>query len=319
MKYFKKNEPPQSLTQWLTDYNDVLKKRYNSDKSIDSIWSELGKALDKTTLSDLEQEEAKQRTRLINAELDAFLLKEQGCICCYCGKRIPENNDFVREHFEDKNHNRALVFRYSNLFASCEGGKIISYSIGQKIELQNGDKIEIKSIADVVTVLKQNLPNITIEDIEKHPKNKGKAFLKGDKIYFPNPPHCDTSKSDKIDEIVNPSVHEGCEYWFIYSQEENTTKIKVEPLKNIHSGLVKKTIDVLELNVNTLTSDRFRYLAFTKGNNKVIELQNETFESDEDKEAFIKDYIENEVYARTDYKLDPFCFVTASVVWHSFL
>lgn len=318
MKYFKKNESPQSLTQWLTNYDDALTKRYNSDTKIDSIWSDLGKALDKTSLSDVEQLKAIQQTVIINAELDASLIDEQGYICCYCGKRIPQD-DFVREHFEDKSHNRALVFRYSNLLASCEGGKTTSFSIGQKVELQNGDKIEIKGIADVVKILKQNLPNVTIEDIEKYPKNKGKTFGKGDKIYFPNPPHCDTAKSDRIDKIINPSIQEDCEYWFVYSQEENTTKIKVEPLKGKNLELAKKTIDVLKLNVDTLTSNSFRYLAFTKGNNKVMELQNEIFETDEYKETFIKDYIENEVYAKTDDKLDPFCFVTASVVWHSFL
>jgi hypothetical protein len=319
MKYFKKNNLPKSLEQWLTDYADPLDKRYKSAKDIDSIWSELGKALDKTNLSDAEQAEAKQQTNLINGELDKFLLEEQGYICCYCGKRIPDNNNFVREHFEDKNHNRALVFQYSNLFASCEGGKIKAYSIGQKVELLNGSMIEIKGISDIVEILKQNLPNITIEDIEKYPKNKGKKFGKGDKIYFPNPPHCDTAKGDKIDKIVNPSMQEDCENWFIYSQEGNTTKIKVESYKGVNSELVNKTIDVLKLNIDSLTSNSFRYRAYLQGNNKVMELQNEIFESNEYKEAFVKDYIENEVYARTDDKLDPFCFVTASIVWNLFI
>jgi hypothetical protein len=173
MKYFKKNDPPKSLAQWLTDYDDALKERYKSNRSIDSIWGELGKALDKTNLSDEERLAAIKQTKLINEELDEYLLKEQGYICCYCGKRIPENNNFVREHFEDKNHNRALVFQYSNLMSSCEGGKVIAYSMGQKVELLNGKTIEIKGISDIVIVLKQNLPNITIEDIEKYPNNKG--------------------------------------------------------------------------------------------------------------------------------------------------
>jgi hypothetical protein len=137
-------------------------------------------------------------------------------------------------------------------------------------------------------------------------------------ILITKAPHCDTAKSDKKDKIVNPSMQKGCEYWFIYDQEENTTKIKVEPRKDVDSELVNKTIDVLKLNINSLTSNGFRYLAHSKGHSKVMELQNQPFETDEYKEAFIKDYIENEVYAKTDDKLDPFCFVTASVVWNFF-
>ncbi len=316
MKYFKKNDVPKSLDQWLTDYGDVLNKLYNSNTDIASIWEKLGAAVDKENLSDEERVAAMTQAKLINAELDESLLKEQGYICCYCGKRIPENNNFVREHFENKSHNQNLVFQYSNLMGCCEGGKVTSYSLGQNVILTNGTIIEIKEISDIVEILKQNLPNITIEGIKKHPKNKGRTFGKGDKVYFPNPPHCDTAKGDKEDEIVNPSIQEGCEYWFIYYEEGNTTKVKVESRKDkdVDTKLVDDTINLLKLNIDSLTSNRFRYLAYANGIDKVNELQEQTFDDE-----FIKDYIENEVYDKTDDKLTPFCFVTASVIWNSFI
>lgn len=321
MRYFKKNNTPLSLTQWLAVYDEALKSRYaDTTKSIDSIWSDLGKALDKTNLSDEEQVVAKQLQDLINKELDESLLREQGFICCYCGKRIPENKVFVREHFKDKKDYRNSVFQYQNLLASCEGGKITSYSIGQTVELLNGDKVVINSIADVVKVLNQKLLGITKEIIENYSKNKGRTFGKGDKIYFPNPPHCDTAKGDKINQIVNPTIHVGCENWFIYEEKENT-EIEIKPHYGENKKLVDETIKVLELNAGALKGNRHRLSAFQKGNGKVSEMTEliNSIDDYETKEAYIKDYIENEVYAKTEDKLETFCFVTASVVWNSFL
>jgi hypothetical protein len=69
MKYFKKNDPPESLANWLIEYNDALESRYESKRPIKSIWQELGTPLDVIDLTDAEQFEAIQRTDLINSEL----------------------------------------------------------------------------------------------------------------------------------------------------------------------------------------------------------------------------------------------------------
>jgi uncharacterized protein (TIGR02646 family) len=319
MKYFKKNDPPESLANWLIEYKDTLEKRYDSKRPIKNIWQELGTPLDVTDLADTEQLEAIQRTDLINSELDASLLREQGYICCYCGKRIPEKK-IVREHFEDKKHHRRLVFQYSNLFAACEGGKEEPFSIGQSVKLQNGEIIEIKGFEDVITVLNQSLENITIEDIKNHSENEKKELKKGDKIYYPNPPHCDSSKGDKQDIIINPTIQIGCEYWFTYKSRLGTTQIEVIP-QGKNQALVLKTIDLLKLNVDTLANNKHRNYALKKGQERISVLA-DTINAIEDydiKTAVVQDYIENEVYIKIDNKLDPFCFVTASIVWNYFL
>ena len=50
--------------------------------------------------------------------------------------------------------------------AACEGGKITSFSKGQKVKLQNGETLIIEGVSDIVTVLEQNSPHITIENIQ---------------------------------------------------------------------------------------------------------------------------------------------------------
>ena len=59
------------------------------------------------------------------AKLLDVLLKEQGYICCYCGRRISNDNSHI-EHLKPKSKNRSpsyahLVVTYSNLLASCNG------------------------------------------------------------------------------------------------------------------------------------------------------------------------------------------------------
>ena len=63
-------------------------------------------------------------------ELRDSLLREQGYICCYCMKRIPEKNDLNLdehgckiEHFKCQNKNSNLELVYSNLMISCLGGE----------------------------------------------------------------------------------------------------------------------------------------------------------------------------------------------------
>ena len=61
----------------------------------------------------------------IKEQLKENLLSEQGFICCYCMKRIPENNppNLKVEHFSCQADNHHLQLTYSNLFASCTGNE----------------------------------------------------------------------------------------------------------------------------------------------------------------------------------------------------
>jgi len=59
-------------------------------------------------------------------ELRECLLNEQGYICCYCMKRIPEssNNPGCKiEHFKSQSQYEDLQLEYSNMLTSCMGGE----------------------------------------------------------------------------------------------------------------------------------------------------------------------------------------------------
>lgn len=61
----------------------------------------------------------------VKEQLRQNLLSEQGHICCYCMKRIPESNppNLKIEHFCCQADNNQLQLTYSNLFASCTGNE----------------------------------------------------------------------------------------------------------------------------------------------------------------------------------------------------
>ncbi len=79
----------------------------------------------------LVEHRAKEHSNFDNIPLTAKeqlrqnLLLEQGFICCYCMKRIPESNPptLKVEHFCCQADNNHLQLTYSNLFASCTGNE----------------------------------------------------------------------------------------------------------------------------------------------------------------------------------------------------
>ena len=89
MKYIKKNKEPSRLTAW-------NKKRGNKTPD----W--------------------KNFTQLVKDEVYHALLKEQGYICCYCGRPIARKQCHI-EHFKPKSVYKNLTFEYTNLIASCQG------------------------------------------------------------------------------------------------------------------------------------------------------------------------------------------------------
>lgn len=58
-------------------------------------------------------------------ELRQNLLAEQGYICCYCMKRIPENTSpYMKvEHFKCQDNFGTMQLTYTNLFAACTGNE----------------------------------------------------------------------------------------------------------------------------------------------------------------------------------------------------
>jgi uncharacterized protein (TIGR02646 family) len=58
-------------------------------------------------------------------ELRESLLSEQGHICCYCMKRIPEHTSpYMKvEHYKCQDNFEALQLTYTNLFGACTGNE----------------------------------------------------------------------------------------------------------------------------------------------------------------------------------------------------
>lgn len=56
-------------------------------------------------------------------DLKNELVKEQGYICCYCGRKIDTSKATIIDHFLPKDDNQYPHFQleYNNLFASCDG------------------------------------------------------------------------------------------------------------------------------------------------------------------------------------------------------
>lgn len=94
MKYIQKGQEPEEFTQW----KKAKPKKYQSKD-----WKKLNPSPKKV--------------------LHEALLREQGCICCYCERSISKNNSHI-EHLVPKkglNADPSLTFEYQNLLCSCDG------------------------------------------------------------------------------------------------------------------------------------------------------------------------------------------------------
>lgn len=91
MKRIIKTNPPQKFSFWLNKGNRT--------------WDSL------------------KRNNTIKKDLKEQLLLDQGYICCYCGKRIINNDLTTIEHIKPKGKNPSLSLDYNNLLASCNGGR----------------------------------------------------------------------------------------------------------------------------------------------------------------------------------------------------
>ncbi len=90
MKYIKKNQPPQDFIEWKKLANENWQPKWNNFQK-------------------------PEKTSVHNS-----LLKEQGFICCYCGRRIDLTDSHI-EHLKPRNKYPDLALDYTNLIASCQG------------------------------------------------------------------------------------------------------------------------------------------------------------------------------------------------------
>lgn len=90
MKYIVKNAEPTAFSQWKALTNANWQPAYS-------------------TLQGAEK-----------AAVVSSLLDEQGCICCYCEKRIGKNNSHI-DHLIPQSVDAPLALNYANLLRSCQG------------------------------------------------------------------------------------------------------------------------------------------------------------------------------------------------------
>lgn len=88
MRHFQKTEAPASFRAWRAQASPDWQPSYD----------------------DLQNPE--------KAELHQALLREQGGLCCYCGRAITQHDSHI-EHFRPQQHYPERALDYANLMASC--------------------------------------------------------------------------------------------------------------------------------------------------------------------------------------------------------
>jgi hypothetical protein len=224
MKYIRKLRPPQSFIDWFEANNAHLQATCATG---DEIWSRLD--------------------RTVKKDLNDALLQEQGHICAYCGTRIGKKElllteiseeellTFCIEHFlrkGDDNYKR-LTLEYSNLLGCCKISQL--EGVFQTIPFPIETQPHLKTLNDIADYL-----NVTIEHLKKNSRVLRKvnetADLdainnqkpEGHKItisYKANIHHCDDTKFDRTDAIVNPITEVNCEQYFRYTLSKNPKNV----------------------------------------------------------------------------------------------
>lgn len=198
--------------------------------------------------------------------LRKFLLEEQGYICCYCGQRIDMNTTVI-EHLLDKGTHRRLTYDYSNLLASCNGGKMKIHQVKAAETLSDIASLYACSPADLEE-LHESIPEKT------HIKKlKRKADIKnlrvGDRLFIQlgdnATRHCDAAKG-KVDIRLLPTTSFRIENKFSYDLAKGEILGK-------NKG-AKINIKVLGLNQNNLLKQR-RVEASEQQEQQLLQLFNE--------------------------------------------
>lgn len=251
MRKIDKNPAPASFTDWKLANDTELQIRYETQKG-----SEIFEFL----------QDVKIREALENA-----LLIEQGYICCYCGMAI-ERGKMAVEHFSPKSKHQKATFEYENLMASCKCSKNSFFSY------KNPDFEHLDTIEKIAAHL-----GVSVETLVR--ENKGKDLIKlnkGDKIYFPNPPHCDDSKGGidvalSENEIINPTKDTDCESKFYYKKDGKIAMHNVS--ETIENNVLNLKNAVLNLNAEPLCAKRKEiYNSATKFAQTIL-LQNPSLEN----------------------------------------
>ncbi|MEM6699273.1 MAG: retron system putative HNH endonuclease [Bacteroidota bacterium] len=189
--------------------------------------------------------------------LKEALVKEQGFICCYCGRRIFVDHNTHIEHLLPKHAYKNKTYDYKNLFASCQGGTKDEFYVVEKQELLEDIALRFG--------LNQNFLEEVFVDYDNQEMLRKLPDLEsvsiGDRVLIyrkvsEKESHCGHRKN-KAEIDISPSQKD-CESHFFYDKRNG--KIKKRET-NTH------TIDVLGLNDNKyLNLNRLRQIeqAITK-------------------------------------------------------
>ena len=222
---------PTSFTNWVDDpVNRVSEKIGNPEVTGTELWNTLRGSTKK--------------------KLREALLEDQGYICCYCGKRIKDDDNTRIEHLKPKSNHKHLTFDYANLLASCQGATKNVIHIVQAGEL-------LADIAEQYGVNEAYLEEVWVQadELELFRKKYDIENLQaGDRlVIFPEigeQQHCDNKKGN--DEIALTPLQKNCVHYFAYDQagkvilnEANkTTVISLGLNDNTYlNRLRKKTLD----------------------------------------------------------------------------
>ena len=249
MRYIKKSEqPPSQFEMWKeTNAAEIDKKCREYEENTKTTSSDIVWKLLKQPLKDKEMNarflealsEGKEFIFFSNEDLRLILLREQGYICAYCGRRILNNIHVKLDHVDPKSIKIRRTFDYYNIVAACSGGKYKWHQV------QKGETLE--SIAEMYGTTPK-----TIKDLNPSQKfEEDTRIIKEDtriEILFGliqeiavavQFKHCDTKKGDK-EHPIKPTDSD-CQTKFMYSQDGKIWGIDND---------AKTTIGVLGLNDN---------------------------------------------------------------------
>lgn len=292
MKKYQKNKMPFLYERWFNENNERLQKK------------------------DLTEEELFGKiTKHLKSILRSELLKEQGHICAYCGKRIgiilkSEKITFSIDHFEPKFCNRDLTLAYSNFIGTCK----LSMCESDVIKLADIQTIP-KTFQSIALEKKINITDITgrgkikeDEDLELH----GIQEIK----YRNIPLHCDDTKENQLKEIGWKSMPEpeSVEYYLLNPLKDDCeTFFEYEEDGTISPNMEKTTTEIFKAK-NTITVFNLNNKHLLKERANAYQTAHQLLESDLREDITIDEIYKNK---KEDEQLRPYCFVTA-YVWKKY-
>lgn len=209
-------------------------------------------------------------------ELKQSLLREQGFVCCYCGRRIFNDHNTQIEHLEPKHlfKNRNKIYDYDNLMASC-------YGSSQDVIHIVKENQTVEELAKNYGISKWSITEFFVdkrkyEEIVAKNEEGGIHIKVGDKIVIvkcisdKNQQHCGPRK-DSVEISFHPLI-EDCEK-FVFYINKNDDEVLVK------SEHYQSDIDKLGLNDNDLLNRQRKSII-----QEALTLRNKIIKSDDRRE-----------------------------------